>query len=449
MKPVTDKFKMFARKPIRNLSYRVWVRTKNPHYIESNKIQSISIDTGSTNGFVVGAAYCAKMTLTLVGHTEAIPNNAELTLDVTITDGGETVTSSLGTFYCDSVKSSGIVKTVIAYDEMMHFEKNYYQQTPTNRSWYLYFDEILAKHSVNADRTYDFPLSNSVTIDKDIKKGTDSEDKSIMYTYRAVLGYIASANATSFFFRGDLLCAARFAETNEVINNSEIIDGQFEPDEYEIKDVALTIDGQSLSLKDTDAYGTIQFVNPLSFYPREAVAGTVLRLKGLKYNSATIKIHGHGWHEIGDLLTAYDKYGKAYKLCVMGIKYNISANEGFTETIYSSALTSTQSNYNNGDISGQVFSPAVVGNSGGSAKLNYMSKVAFNADGSGFTSTFTNGSGSLINNEFEFTVDSEGNITRLHNKDTGKNIDFTNLKTMDEFLTKTEIDDIWAEVIAK
>ena len=160
----------------------------------------------------------------------------------------------------------------------------------------------------------------------------------------------------------------------------------------------------------------MEFENPLPFQSKPPILDYIDgKLTALAYNNATITRQGCGWYEPGDIVTAFRRDGTSAAVMVSGINYKIESG-GFTEKIYSSALSENQSNYTTGDVTGQTVPQSVSAFS----DKSYTTAIHFTA--TGFDLTFS-GSGGRFVNVFTVTEDSAGNITKITNETAGRSID--------------------------
>lgn len=449
MRTVSTDFKANANSKSRSTKIRLKAYTSNnaESVFTEDSILNANIDIGSTTGLQIGVTYCAKLSISLIG-IGSFNNYKRLKLEVGFGELDEWL--SLGTFYIDSVNTSQKITKINAFDRMLRLQKSYAQQVPAKQSWKAYLNEICTKRSITyADDTFGLP--ENVQINDEIKKGTDKDGKSVFFTYREVLNYLASANATNLFFVDDELQGASFTRVSDTIPASRIYEDSYTNETYTVNDVKWVQNGQSASKNDADATGVVQFVNPLNWGSREYIYNLFnSRIFGITYEGGTVKTLGCGWRQIGDIITtkSVDNNGLdiSHELLITGIKYTINRGE-FTETLYSSAQTSSQANYNNGDVQGQTVQPSVVGYGGGGGGVQtYTTAIDFTD--TGFTDKFKDESGSEQTNSWSWQI-SGNNITSLYNSDTGRSILISGLETSDEFLTIAEVDEIWAEVIAE
>ena len=114
-------------------------------------------------------------------------------------------------------------------------------------------------------------------------------------------------------------------------------------------------------------------------------------------------------------MTAFRRDGTSAAVLISGINYKIESG-GFTEKIYSSALSENQSNYTTGDVTGQQVPQSVSAFS----DKSYTTAIHFTA--TGFDLTFDSSGGRFVNT-FTVTEDSAGNITKITNETAGRSIE--------------------------
>ena len=433
MYSVDDTVKALALAPARHIyshaifgskSGTTWDNDRT--YSDTDSLISAKIDIGSSSGgLTIGAAYSAKLTLKLMGDV-TVNQTDRIIMRVGFynSDGTKSDKIGLGWFYVDTITRKDKLTAVVAYDKMLRGAKIYKPTAltfPCRASAIL--DDICGKMGISlrdgVTMPYD-PIINEAPI-----KGKDSDGNTLYYTRREILGYLASIMGGNWFFdAGGHLAFTQFAAVSDTFAAANSTAADISSDAYAVTGITWNINGVPYSrFDDEDAAGMLEFSNPLKVDAKEPIMGAVeQRLVGLTYHSGTIQRQGCGWFELGDIVTAYRKDGTSAPVLITGINYSIEGG-AFTEKIFSSALSNSESNYTSGDISGQTVPQSVAqeeaANASGTA---YTTSIAFKPNG--FDLTFVSG-GNTYTNEFTVTEDSSGNITKIENTTAGKEITVT------------------------
>ncbi len=369
---ITAETKALALAPARRIWCRAmiaapeggeWIEKQNYH--STDKIVSAQVDIGSRSGGIqVGNAFCGKLTLRLLDGAE-VHQNERIIMRVGFykPDGSKSEEISLGWYYVDSVKKSGGIYTVTAYDKMLRAQKRYNSALVYPAKMSAVLAEICNSLGVNLAPDFEIPFDGTIA-EKPIK-GKDANGNNVYFTRREVLSYLASAMGGNFYFDvGGHLQLTRFAAVEDSFAAANSIEADISEDGYSVNGIVWTLGGVTYSRNDEETDGIMEFENPLTFYPKEPVQHAIEeRVTGLNYHEATIMRQGCGWFELGDIVTAYRADGTSAPVLITGLNYSI-ADGGFTEKIYSSARSSSQDNYTTGDIVGQLVPQSV----GGAAK---------------------------------------------------------------------------------
>lgn len=399
MRDISEEAKALALAPARRISARAIVThlidgqwgTDGDIYNQNDKVQSLSISLGSNSGgFTVGETYCGKLTLTLIGDDLDIRQDDRIHIVLGFFDdikGAVTFKSTYsGYFFVDKITRNKKQTTVVAFDKMLRFSKNYISK--------LTYPALLSEMLEELSGQCSTELADDVTVpcDAQIKaapiKGTDSAGKKIYYTRREMLGYCAALCGSSFYMDNNgKLALVTNADCGETILPENTTSETHEPLEYEVTDVVWSAGGNSISRDDdADAYGIVEFANPLDVSDKEQVLNAIsAKIVGLKYFEAAIKGQGKGWYELGDIVSVKISDSKTLKIRISGITYEVK-NGAFTETLYSSALTESQSNYTSGDVSGGTYQPTSGGTGAGTlAEYNVLSDNSVKYNGITYT----------------------------------------------------------------
>ena len=440
MYSVDDTVKALALAPARHVYSLAIFGTRNGNtwdndrtYSDTDSLVSANIDIGSSSGgLVIGAAYSAKLTLKLMGDV-TVNQTDRIIMRVGFynADGTKSDKIGLGWFYVDTITRKDKVTTVVAYDKMLRGAKNY---KPTALTFPCRLSAVLADvcDKMNVNLRDDVTLPYDALINSAPVKGKDNGGNTLYYTRREILGYIASIMGGNWFFdAGGHLAFTQFAEVSDTFAAANSTFENISNDAYTVAGITWNINGVAYSrFDDEDATGMLEFTNPFDVDAKEPIMGAVeQRLVGLTYHGGTIQHQGCGWFELGDIVTADRKDGTTAPVLITGIGYTISGG-AFSEKIYSSALTDSQSNYTSGDVTGQTVPQSVAqeesanASSGSSSvlteyeyltdrsvKLNGVTYTAEKDASTGLISKISDSNG----NEFEPAINSGITDVALHN----------------------------------
>ena len=424
MREIDSTYKALALAPSRRIYCRAVFGTKSGGqwtdsrtYRENDNIISASIDIGAkSGGLEIGRAYCAKLTLRLFGGA-SVSQSDQVKIGVGFLGADGTVSKwvQLGVFYVDTVKKSDNIITITAYDRMLRAQKFYTSSLTYPCKMSDMLGEICGQMGIVTVGGFALPI-DPVILRMPVK-GQDSDGNTVLYTRREVLSYIASACAGNFFFNGDgQLDLTDFSAVSEEMAAANSISAEISDETFTVSGVSWIDNGISHSRYDEDTSGLMEFENPLPFQSKPPILDYIDgKLTALAYNNATITRQGCGWYEPGDIVTAFRRDGTSAAVLISGINYKIESG-GFTEKIYSSALSENQSNYTTGDVTGQQVPQSV----SVSSDKSYTTAIHFTA--TGFDLTFS-GSGGRFVNVFTVTEDAAGKITKITNETAGRSID--------------------------
>lgn len=309
----------------------------------------------TTGGFSFGNCYGGEMTLVVTPETDISNSETKIVISVTFIDenGFETEKNSIGVFFVESISKSQYSKTVKGVDAITFLSKYYDNiSAPNPLKRLFYYCTRFAKLE-----TEDQNFINNPVVSELPKKGEDDNGKSIYYTCREVCNFIASANAGNVFAnaKGKIQIAIPdFANKHNIPFKSVIkyTDG-FTENRFTKTFWAATYEGAEMPEVLDPLSGkydpNIMVINfPLivdnTLTPAQMQKNIDDVISGFKYNGISIKKQGTGLYEIGDVLSFTDpETQKIFEnILVMGIVYEISPKNGFTETIYSLGKTESQ-----------------------------------------------------------------------------------------------------------
>lgn len=259
---VSEKFKQYSRDKNRQINVKIEV-SNGDEWITFGKenIVEFEIDSGITEGedFGIGNVIVSKLTLQLYTDIN-IEKNAAIKPYIQF-DGkdGESEWLQLGKFRIDNRKKQGSVWKFDCFDELIKTQQLYRTnlQFPTTSKQLLL--EILVDMKFEMDEEF---LENmpEFTVTKMIGD--------YLYTYREVLGYIASIHSSNIIMdnEGKLkFIGATDREVKDTIQPSEYIGLKQINEPKTLTKVVSNVDGevQQISIGDGDVDNTLFIENPL------------------------------------------------------------------------------------------------------------------------------------------------------------------------------------------
>jgi hypothetical protein len=306
--------------------------------------------------------------------------------------------------------------SVTALGNMIKLAKNYVSELSYPTTQLAVLEEIAAQSGYELHPLITTELINNPQIQTAPIKGTAKDGTTIYYTRREMLGYAAAINGgAAFISQYGYIGLARHNDTGETFTHNQVFQETIaEP--YSVSSVRWNSTGISYSLGDDYDENTIEFYNPLVYNARELIAHNLeTDLIGFRYDGAIIKKQGCGYFEVGDIVHYADIKGTTHDLFILGIVYEF-ANSYFTETLYSLSSTTTQRDYAGNENITNDFQPDKTG--GGA----YTTAIKFRDNG--FDLAFMQGE-QRHTNAFTVEEDSAGNITKIINTTSGKEIAVT------------------------
>ena len=307
--------RIYAHALIGGISESQWVTS-------NNKIISFSIDRGTqSGGMSIGNAYCAKLTMKLI-DVQIVPGDTiQVSNSFKFVSGGRVSDLYLGFFIVQNVSKKGKVITITAYDNMIRQSKDYKSMLTYPATLEAGLDEV--RGNMVLDPSISIP--QYIVIEKPVK-GESRDGKTLYYTKRQMLGFIASLLGGNFYLNGstNTLFLTNYSAAPESMAAANTINADFSGVSYQVTDVVYNEDGVSVSRDDeTDASGVLEFECPLKLgTPPSAIANTIKAALGsVRYEGGTLTRQGYGLYELGELVTAYDAKDKAHTILISGIKH--------------------------------------------------------------------------------------------------------------------------------
>ena len=420
-----ENYKVLAKAPTRRVYVRATISGSSSQSVTSDdKIISFTIDKGAqSGGMSIGNAYCAKLTMKLI-DTQVSPGDVVQVMNsFRFPDGSVVASNFLGFFTVQTVSRKGRTTTLTAYDNIIKMSKDYKSKLTYPATLEAVLNEVCGS-GMTVDSNIAIP--QYIVTEKPIK-GINSEGKTLFYTKRQMLGFIASLLGGNFYLGSgnNILYLTKYSAAAESMEAANTISADFSGYSFSVTDVVYSEDGISISRDDEkDSAGVLEFECPLKLVTApSAIAETIkAALSSFQYEGATLTRQGYGLYELGELVTAYDTEGTAHTILISGIKQKFE-NGSFVEKYYSCAESSEEQNYSSGDITGQTVPQSIADQGISNLPLTeYTTAIAFRSGG--FDLTFVSG-GKTYTNEFAVTEDSAGNITKITNETAGREITVT------------------------
>ena len=421
-----ENYKVLAKAPTRRVYVRATISGSSSQTVTSDdKIISFTIDKGAqSGGMSIGNAYCAKLTMKLI-DTQVSPGDVVQVMNSFRFPEGSVVASNfLGFFYVQTVSRKGRTTTLTAYDNIIKMSKDYKSKLTYPATIEAVLNEVCGS-GMTVDSNIAIP---QYIVTENPIKGINSEGKTLFYTKRQMLGFIASLLGGNFYLGSgnNILYLTKYSAAAESMEAANTISADFSGYSFSVTDVVYSEDGISISRDDEkDSAGVLEFECPLKLVTApSAIAETIkAALSSFQYEGATLTRQGYGLYELGELVTAYDSEGTAHTILISGINQKFE-NGSFVEKYYSCAESSEEQNYNSGDITGQTVPQSISDHGTVNSPLTeykYLTDLSVKFNGTTYTAEKDGATGLIsrisddAGNEFEPTISSGITDVALHN----------------------------------
>ena len=421
-----ENYKVLAKAPTRRVYVRATISGSSSQTVTSDdKIISFTIDKGAqSGGMSIGNAYCAKLTMKLI-DTQVSPGDVVQVMNsFRFPDGSVVASNFLGFFTVQTVSRKGRTTTLTAYDNIIKMSKDYKSKLTYPATLEAVLNEVCGS-GMTVDSNIAIP--QYIVTEKPIK-GINSEGKTLFYTKRQMLGFIASLLGGNFYLGSgnNILYLTKYSAATESMEAANTISADFSGYSFSVTDVVYSEDGISISRDDEkDSAGVLEFECPLKLVTApSAIAETIkAALSSFQYEGAALTRQGYGLYELGELVTAYDSEGTAHTILISGIKQKFE-NGSFVEKYYSCAESSEEQNYNSGDITGQTVPQSISDHGTVNSPLTeykYLTDLSVKFNGTTYTAEKDSATGLIsrisddAGNEFEPTINSGIADVTLHN----------------------------------
>ena len=350
---VSDEYKSAAEESIRDIDTKIVIGSVE--YDDSNNTVIEVSRSISDNGFTIGSCISDMMTVEIAHlHANQIPSLSNYNIIPYVYIGD--AENRLGNFFITDAKAEGKILKLEAHDKMYFLDKpckfnGNSSGTVSALTFPATHAQILDYIAAMCNFThkcicYEFapvvqrPLYNS--------EGVFDSEK--YYTYREIIGFIASANASNAHFdnNGELEFIYPGNPVETILEEKCESLSACEADEgFKVKGVRFISKAISYFINDTegaeysdDMAGIIECDNPLATV--EIAEYVWSKLGNFTYYSAAISRRGKGILYPGDVVEFLHN-GFNYNSYITEISYRISADDGFKENIISSADSPAQS----------------------------------------------------------------------------------------------------------
>lgn len=323
---VTEAFKETIRSPSRTFEARLKI---NGRWFNS-KFKKLSYETSSTadEALQLGAAVSAKIEITIKKIDELF-ENTEIPVEIGLKlPSGKYEYIPLGFFTAERPQSDQATTTFTAYDRMM-------------KTTGLYISNLIYPASAASVLS---EISTSCGVPADVSSLDDImiQTKPVGYTYREMIGYIAS-------LKGGFACVDRtgtivikwYEECEYSVGKARIISLEHNESDFHLDYLNCNVDSQTELTQGGGELG-ITFSNP--FMTADRLSQIYQGIKGFAYRGASLKTLGDIRLDPWDVITANDGTGK-YKIPVMNLVQEYDGGMAMTVTSYGKTEVETEMDF--------------------------------------------------------------------------------------------------------
>lgn len=323
---VTEAFKETIRSPSRTFEARLKI---NGRWFNS-EFKKLSYETSSTadEALQLGAAVSAKIEITIKKIDELF-ENTEIPVEIGLKlPSGKYEYIPLGFFTAERPQSDQATTTFTAYDRMM-------------KTTGLYISNLIYPASAASVLS---EISTSCGVPADVSSLDDImiQTKPVGYTYREMIGYIAS-------LKGGFACVDRtgtivikwYEECEYSVGKARIISLEHNESDFHLDYLNCNVDSQTELTQGGGELG-ITFSNP--FMTADRLSQIYQGIKGFAYRGASLKTLGDIRLDPWDVITANDGTGK-YKIPVMNLVQEYDGGMAMTVTSYGKTEVETEMDF--------------------------------------------------------------------------------------------------------
>ena len=323
---VSEQFATTIRSPSRTFNLRLKINGK---WIDAG-FKKMSYETASTSdeGIQIGSAVAAKIELTVKRINELF-ENTEIPIDIGLKlPSGKYEYIPLGFFTAEHPTLDQATTTFTAYDRMMKTIGVYVSELTYPAS----AESVLKEISTGCGVPCNVSGLNGITIDT----------APVGYTYREVIGYIASlAGGFACVDRTGTIVIKWYVDNGYTINESRIMTFEKNESDYHLDYLTCNVDSNTSFTAGSGTLG-ITFDNPLM--TEEKLNSVYKKVRGFAYRGASLKTLGDIRLDPWDIVTV-EESGETYKVPVMNITQEYDGGLAMTITAYGKTETETETDY--------------------------------------------------------------------------------------------------------
>lgn len=323
---VSEQFATTIRSPSRTFNLRLKINGK---WIDAG-FKKMSYETASTSdeGIQIGSAVAAKIELTVKRINELF-ENTEIPIEIGLKlPSGKYEYIPLGFFTAEHPTLDQATTTFTAYDRMMKTTGVYVSELTYPAS----AESVLKEISNGCGVPCNVSGLNGITIDT----------APVGYTYREVIGYIASlAGGFACVDRTGTIVIKWYEDNGYTINESRIMTFEKNESDYHLDYLTCNVDSNTSFTSGIGTLG-ITFDNPLM--TEEKLNSVHKKVRGFAYRGASLKTLGDIRLDPWDIVTV-EESGETYKVPVMNITHEYDGGLAMTITAYGKTETETETDY--------------------------------------------------------------------------------------------------------
>ncbi len=323
---VSEQFATTIRSPSRTFNLRLKINGK---WIDAG-FKKMGYETASTSdeGIQIGSAVAAKIELTVKRINELF-ENTEIPIEIGLKlPSGKYEYIPLGFFTAEHPTLDQATTTFTAYDRMMKTTGVYVSELTYPAS----AADVLKEVSAGCGIPCDASGLNGITID----------NAPVGYTYREVIGYIASlAGGFACVDRTGTIVIKWYEDNGYTINESRIMTFEKNESDYHLDYLTCNVDSNTSFTAGSGTLG-ITFDNPLM--TEEKLNSVYKKVRGFAYRGGSLKTLGDIRLDPWDIVTV-EELGETYKVPVMNITQEYDGGLAMTITAYGKTETETETDY--------------------------------------------------------------------------------------------------------
>lgn len=323
---VTDIFKTTIRSPSRTFKGRLKINGK---WINAG-LKKMSYETSSTSeeALQLGAAVSARIELTIKKIDELF-ENTEIPVEIGLkVPGGKYEYIPFGFFTAEHPKTETGSTTFTAYDRMMKTTGVFISELTYPANAAAVMNEISSECDVPCDTTG----LDGITINS----------KPVGYTYREMIGYIASlAGKFASIDRNGMIVFKWYTDSGFTVNTSRLMSFEEDESDYHLDTLTCSVDNSTSMTAGSGTLG-ITFENP--FMTQDRLNAIYNEIKDFSYRGISFKTLGDVRLDPWDIVTV-NYNGTEYKVPVMNIVMEYDGGLSMTVTSYGKTETESSTDF--------------------------------------------------------------------------------------------------------